>query len=126
MRHNYLIFLMMRLVRSVLLLFIVCFKTTGYSQNQNKIWYFGDHAGLDFNSGTPVALTNSALFTNEGCSSISDNNGNLLFYTDGITVWNKFHAVMPNGTGLLGNPSTTQSAVIVPMPGSATQYYIYN
>ena len=96
-----------------------------YSQNQNKIWYFGDYAGLDFNSGSPVPLLSSALFTNEGCSSIADNSGNLLFYTDGITVWNKVHTVMPNGFGLLGNPSTTQSSMIIPMPGSAAKYYIF-
>ncbi|MGZ4055049.1 MAG: T9SS type B sorting domain-containing protein [Bacteroidia bacterium] len=89
------------------------------------MWYFGDHAALDFNSGSPVPVTGSALFTNEGCSSIADNSGNLLFYTDGITVWNKVHAVMPNGFGLTGNPSTTQSALIAPMPGSSTQYYIF-
>ncbi|MGQ0828316.1 MAG: hypothetical protein ACT4ON_07970, partial [Bacteroidota bacterium] len=95
------------------------------SQNQNKKWYFGDHAALDFSSGSPVALTNSQLNTAEGCSTISDNTGNLLFYTDGQTVYNKNHIVMPNGTGLLGHPSTTQSALIVLKPGSNSLYYVF-
>jgi hypothetical protein len=95
------------------------------SQNQNKIWYFGDHAGLNFNSGSPVALLTGQLNTAEGCSSISDNTGTLLFYTDGQKVWNRNHIVMPNGFGLLGDPSTTQSALIVPIPGSATLFYIF-
>ena len=32
---------------------------------------------------------------------------------------------MPNGSGLLGNYSSTQSGVIVPKPGSTTQFYIF-
>ena len=65
------------------------------------------------------------LSTIEGVATISDANGNLLFYTDGVTVWNKIHGVMPNGTGLNGNPTTTQSAIIVPVIGDATRYYIF-
>jgi gliding motility-associated-like protein len=82
--------------------------------------------GLDFNSGAPVVLKNSKMDTREGCSSVSDKDGNLLFYTDGITVWNKNHAEMSNGTGLLGNSSSTQSSVVVKKPGSDNLYYIFN
>ncbi|MEC7263662.1 MAG: T9SS type B sorting domain-containing protein [Bacteroidota bacterium] len=95
------------------------------AQQEAAIWYFGRNAGLDFNSGTPVALTNGQLNTYEGSSSISDSNGNLLFYTDGITVWNRNHVPMPNGTGLLGDPSSTQSGIIVPKPGNPNTYYIF-
>jgi hypothetical protein len=67
-------------------------------------------ARLDFNSGAPVALSDGQLNTLEGCATIADNNGDLLFYTDGYTVYNKNHTIMPNGTGLAGNWSSTQSA----------------
>jgi len=63
--------------------------------------------------------------TNEGCSVLSDSNGALLFYTVGRTVWNKFHQVMKNGTGLPGHSSSTQSALIVPKPGSEYIYFIF-
>ena len=96
-----------------------------FAQNEGNIWYFGENAGLDFNSGTPVALTDGMLNTLEGCAVISDNNGDLLFYTDGMTVYNKNHTIMPNGVGLLGNNSSTQSAIIVKKPGSANVYYIF-
>ncbi|PJB58825.1 MAG: hypothetical protein CO098_06605, partial [Bacteroidetes bacterium CG_4_9_14_3_um_filter_41_19] len=95
------------------------------AQNEANIWYFGDYAGLDFNSGTPVALTDGALSTQEGCATISDANGSLLFYTEGTTVWNKNHAIMDNGTGLMGGWSSTQSAIIVPKPNSTTLYYVF-
>lgn len=87
-------------------------------------WYFGQNAGLNFNSGAPVPLTNGQLVTEEGCSSISDANGNLLFYTDGSSVYNKQHALMANGAGLMGASSSTQSAIIVPQPNS-TRFYIF-
>ncbi len=95
------------------------------AQNQNNIWYFGVNAGITFNTTPPTALTNGMLNTQEGCASICDDMGNLLFYTDGTTVFNSNHSVMPNGTGLFGDYSSTQSAVIVPLPGSTTIYYIF-
>lgn len=95
------------------------------AQNRANHWYFGYNAGVDFNSGAPVAVTDGQLFTNEGCATISDNRGNLLFYTDGIDVYNKDHQLMPNGTGLTGDSSSTHSAIIVPVPGSHTLYYIF-
>lgn len=63
--------------------------------------------------------------TDEGCASISDENGNLLFYTDGKKVWNSKHVQMPNGDELFGHESSTQSAVIVRKPGSRNLYYIF-
>jgi hypothetical protein len=95
---------------------------------QNKrgnTWYFGVHAGIDFNSGSPVELSNGMLNTGEGSAAISDAAGNLLFYTDGVNVYNRVHTLMPNGSGLKGGASSTQSAVIVPKPGSPNLYYIF-
>ncbi|WP_369753442.1 T9SS type B sorting domain-containing protein [Flavobacterium sp. WC2409] len=96
-----------------------------FAQKEAAIWYFGGNAGLDFNSGSPVALNNGKLVTNEGCASISDKNGNILFYTDGSIVYDKTHQVMPNGYGLLGHKSSTQSAIIVPKPKNPNIYYIF-
>ncbi len=96
-----------------------------HAQRQAENWYFGNHAGLNFASGSPVLLTNSAMNTGEGCSTISDANGNLLFYSDGSTVWNKHHLAMENGTGLLGHTSSTQSCIAIPKPGSTHLYYLF-
>lgn len=64
-------------------------------------------------------------FGTECTSSYSDANGNLLLYTDGLTVWNRNGQPMPNGTGLMGAASSTQSCLIVPQPGSSTRYYVF-
>jgi len=94
-------------------------------QKEANIWYFGNFLGIDFNSGTAVPINDGQLNTIEGVATISNANGSLLFYTDGIKVWNKVHQVMPNGTGLFGNPSSSQSAVIVPKIGDPTRYYVF-
>lgn len=106
------------------ILLIIVFNV-GFSQNEANIWYFGQNAGLDFNSGVPVPLLDGELNTDEGCASISDGNGDLLFYTDGITVWNRNHTVMLNGTGLNGDVSSTHSAIVIPKPNDPNIYYIF-
>jgi len=88
-------------------------------------WYFGYSAGLNFGSGIAVADTNSKILAPEGCATMSDSSGNLLFYTNGITVWNTNHDTMPNGTDLMANLSSTQGALIVPKPGKNYEYYIF-
>ena len=107
---------------------LLCFliSVSLYSQPQNaNIWYFGGFAGLDFNSGSPVAITDGNVLSYEGCGVISDDNGNLLFYTDVNTVWDRTHTAMPNGTGLLGHESAAQTGLCVPHPGNSNQYYIF-
>ncbi|MBX2965161.1 MAG: gliding motility-associated C-terminal domain-containing protein [Cyclobacteriaceae bacterium] len=107
----------------ILITMLVCLKTA-CAQQQAAIWYFGNHAGLDFSSGEPVALTDGALNTFEGSATIADENGSLLFYTDGVTVWNRLHQPMPNGRNLWGSYTTTQT-LIVPKPGNDPIYYIF-
>ncbi|HLP28585.1 MAG TPA: hypothetical protein VK147_08095 [Candidatus Didemnitutus sp.] len=90
-------------------------------------WYFGQRAGVTFRSGSIEALADGQLNTSEGCATFSDpTTGELLFYTDGVTVWNRIHEIMPNGMGLFGDPSTSQSALIIPAPGRPYIFYVFN
>jgi gliding motility-associated-like protein len=111
-----------------ILLFVLIVSLSATAQ-QNNIWYFGLKGGLDFNpvpgSPSPVAIGNSAMNANEGCGSICDMNGQLLFYSNGITVYNRNHQVMPNGDNLAGNLSSVQSCLIVPKPGNDFIYYVF-
>ncbi len=102
------------------------FTSFAFSQQEASNWYFGKNAGIKFHpDGSVTALTDGQLHTFEGCASLSNSTGDLLFYTDGITIWNKNHQVMQNGTGLMGHPSSSQSATIVPKPGSTTLFYVF-
>lgn len=95
------------------------------AQNEYNIWYFGKNAGVNFNSSAPAALNDGAMNTSEGCSSVADSNGNLLCYSNGVTLWNSNHEVMTNGDNLSGHTSATQSSIIVQKPGSTITYYIF-
>lgn len=113
--------------KNYLILLLLFTSVQFFAQNEASFWYFGQNAGLQFDAstGNVVALNNGKINTLEGCTSISDANGNLLFYTDGITVWNSLHNVMQNGTGLKGDPSSTSSGLIVPKPQDPNVYYIF-
>ncbi len=108
-----------------LFLFCTSFALSVWGQGEANVWYFGFGAGLDFNTVPPTALTNGMLSTDEGCSTICDADGNLLFYSNGEDVYNRNHQIMQNGTGLAGHFSSTQSALIVPKPLSNHLYYIF-
>jgi hypothetical protein len=88
-------------------------------------WYFGEGAGLNFCNGKPVSLTESVASSSEGSAVISDQKGNVLFYSDGLYVWDRLHNPMPNGDRLDGSPFSPQSALIIPSPGDSTLYYLF-
>ncbi|HIC32251.1 MAG TPA: hypothetical protein EYO76_10070, partial [Flavobacteriaceae bacterium] len=114
-------------MKKILLLTFLLLASFAYCQNEAANWYFGNNAGINFNTSTNTVttLTDGQLATDEGCTSISDGNGDLLFYTDGIVVYNKNHQIMDNGIDLKGNPSSTQSAIIIPKPQDPDIYYIF-
>ncbi|MEL1243036.1 T9SS type B sorting domain-containing protein [Flavobacterium sp. DGU11] len=109
----------------IAIVLLLCAHSAVYGQLETSHWYFGKNAGLDFTSGVLVIDNSSQMDANEGTASFSDEFGNLLFYTDGSTVYTRNHAIMPNGTGLHGHRSSTQSSIIVPAPNTAGLYYIF-
>src|SRR6218665_942134 len=92
------------------------------AQKQNYIWYFGNGAGLDFNGGCePAVLTNGKIDGFEGCATIADAaTGQLLFYTNSDSIWNRNHAVMPDGH-LVSNGSTITQVLIMQKPASGSR-----
>lgn len=95
------------------------------AQQQASVWYFGEKGGLRFTPGGPTVLTDGQMSSFEGVASIADDNGVLRFYTQGTRIWNRQHTLMPNGQGLLGNISSTQSAIIIPKLNDPQRYYVF-
>ena len=93
----------------------------------NSIWYFGEKAGLKFPAGgsDPVVQINGQMLTDEASAVMSDQAGNLLFYTNGEKVYNRKHDLMLNGEGLNGHISSFQGAVIIQQPNSDNLFYIF-
>ncbi|MCW8969190.1 MAG: hypothetical protein OQK43_11630, partial [Flavobacteriales bacterium] len=99
-------------------------QSEAQEKKRATFWHFGNQAALDFTC-QPASFSGSQMNAFEGSATISDTNGILQFYTQGTTVWDRNNNIMPNGTGLLGNPSSVQAAVIVPHPGNNDRYYIF-
>lgn len=107
-----------------LFLLLLLLPLLAQAQNETDHWYFGKNAGLDFGAGLFAVLPDGVMDTPAGCSSISDHDGNLLFYTNGQTVWNRHHQVMEGGAGLVGEIELGESALIIPNPADENRYYL--
>jgi hypothetical protein len=100
----------------------------------NNIWYFGDGAGLDFNpdpnnpdapTPRPIAAPGHNQNIPAGTTTISDQTGQVLFFTDGQTVWDLNGQPMENGEEIGGNNTASQSVIAVPVPQQPTLFYLF-
>ena len=92
-------------------------------------WYFGD--GNIHNFNTNVTTNSNAYDSYEGISSVSDDQGNLLFYTNGRNLWDANGNLTSNallegneggGTGPVG--SASQGVITIRHPFSPDDYYV--
>lgn len=104
------------------------------AQKEANNWYFSHYYGFDFSTGCrPSLIPVNSMSAVEGCAVISDANGNLLFYSDAINVWNRENNIMPNSGGDLGegiypfHTTLSQGALIVPSPADPQHiYYLFS
>lgn len=99
-----------------------------HAQKELYNWYYQKEAMSFLPDGKePVFLYDSELQDGsfEGCASISDKNGKLLFYTDGHHVWNGEHKLMLNWEGIKGAKSSCMSSMIIKQPYSDNIYYLF-
>jgi len=96
------------------------------AQKRNNVWAFGVKSGLDFNT-TPVSLFQSIVEEKTSpyvISSICDIEGNLLFYTDGIKVWNSYNQLLPKYKNWWPW-SNKVLPLICPYPSNDSLYYLF-
>ncbi|MBK7233633.1 MAG: hypothetical protein IPH93_15565 [Saprospiraceae bacterium] len=86
------------LTRTIIIVLILLNHTAGYCQRYDFNWVFGYAGGqgdtrwgtsfVDFNSGNPIVSyqDKGRLYIYEANASISDKEGNLLYYTNGYDV----------------------------------------
>ncbi len=108
-------------------LLLLCFSisTLTFSQKETNNWIFGLSNWMDFNTD-PVTVDvtpNFNFFSERSSVSMSDEEGNLLFYSDGFSIFDKNHEVMPNGI-IQANTSLTHPIFAIPKPGSDHSYYM--
>lgn len=116
----------MRFLRRIFIYNLLPLFCIGFLNAQTDAhWRFGQGAGLDFSSGSPIFIGGSSMNAPAGCASISDESGNLLMYTDGATIWNSKNEIMEDGDGLLGNPNASQSAFFIDDPSAPSTYLLF-
>ena len=102
-------------------------------------WYFGNFGAIDFSFGTPIptktALDNKTMkgesaFPTQLASvaatvSLSDSLGNLLFYSNAVSVWNKNHQKIST-VSIFGSSDINRSSGVsyIPYPGKPNRYFI--
>lgn len=99
----------------------------------NNIWYFGNGAGLDFNpdpndpegpTPRPISPAHNQNIP-AGTTTISDQTGQVLFFTDGSSVWDLNGDLMANGDNIGGDNTSSQGALAVPVPQEETLFYLF-
>lgn len=108
--------------------YLVCLGSLsqGWAQRETDNWLFGQRAGLNFSRTDAIPLDGSAMDQLEGTACLSDSvTGQLLFYSNGVKVWDRNNQIMPNGDGLSGSLSSTQSALLIPSPAKDQTYYLF-
>ncbi|HRP01551.1 MAG TPA: hypothetical protein PLE30_02775 [Candidatus Kapabacteria bacterium] len=119
MKYKYLIIMVGLLIQTL---------SSLYAQKEYSNWYFGKYAGITFNtqSGEPEFLEHNKINQYEGNASLSDKDGNLILYSNGVDVYNgQGDKINKDNETLMGHQSSTQSAIITKMPSSSNLYYIF-
>ncbi len=116
----------------LLLILFFIFSLRLFSQGQGDTWCFGDSSIMHFANSQATALPYCAMISYETSSSISDKNGNLLFYAGGydqnsflLKIWNSNHQVMQNGDSLYGFSSSSNGTLIVPFTDDSNKFYLF-
>ncbi|MDO4773824.1 MAG: hypothetical protein Q4A37_01730 [Candidatus Saccharibacteria bacterium] len=93
----------------------------------HRWWYVGQKTRIDFgpdNSHTPRAerIPNGHRI-DEGITTISNRKGEVLFYTNGKTLWNRDNNVLQNSHDLKGSTTATQAVAAFPID-KEERYYV--
>ncbi len=131
-------------MRTYIIWFVLILPTQFFGQGISNLWCmgYGNQAGppvggfdMNFISGNlNIAIVNRQINYGDVSASICDSNGQMLFSSNGVYVANANGDSMLNGTGLSPSYYTNQvggnglfipqSVIIIPKPGSLTNYYL--
>lgn len=111
--------------RNLIIVVFIFSSIVLFGQKHQYNWLFGENNAIEFDKTTAAAnITPNNSAKSRISASISDSTtGELLFYTDGNTVWNKNHQIMPNGNAI--NATFALGVIAVPNPSNPKQYYIF-
>lgn len=106
---------------------------TTSNNNHKMIWALEDSMLMDFNTSPPTISPGGKMHGTaggntpwlEGSISMCDDQGRLIFYSNGSDLWDRNHNIMPNSVGLLGQASSIYGSLVIPDPGNPDGYYLF-
>ena len=115
------------------------------SQDHDNVWLMGNQGGAYTPNDTTFGITilrfpngdiqiennqQIEMWFNDTDASISDTDGNLLFYFNGIYIEDASYHTMENGEGLnnfnLNGYDLPQGGLILPLPNDSQKYYLFH
>ena len=130
-------------MKKCLLLCYLFISVNAFAQNRTNVWELS-YSTSPIYPNTEVLFHNGVVDTQsvdrimsiyDTNTSICDTNGNLLFYTNGLTIGNRNYDTLQNAVNFNPGYATTsfeplgmgiaQGAVIIPRPLNVNQYYIF-
>ena len=112
---------MVRMLRLICFLFLL---PASLQAQEGNIWVTNGGYRLDFNTGSPALSSGHPVVPNPGTASVCDDNGQLLFYSDGYRVWDAQDQVSPGSDSLLPFTMGPQAISLVRQPGSNLFYLL--
>ncbi len=107
------------------------------AQKEDYVWHVGYSSFMDFNSGAATTFfANGPIALDYTNASICDSAGNLIIYTNGVTLCNNVNDTLLNGTNL--NPCSftstwagaglpiSQADIIIQRPDHPNYYYLFH
>ena len=117
------------MLRVAIIIFLVLSLDKSLLSQNNDLWFFSSPPlAVNFSNGSPVNIPyagNNQLSSMECSAVIKDDNGSLLFYTQGTKLFDVNHQLLPNGDNLYGDESSMQGALFVPLPGNDNIIYLF-
>lgn len=127
-------------MKNLYLYIITCLSiASAYAQDlQNANWYFGTGVGMHFNTSNPALTPTTSQLPYpinslgnfhqglDGSTSVSDINGNLLFFSDGRTLFQLWQGTYRNIASFLPEDDAYSGirTVSIPNPGNSSKYFI--
>lgn len=110
---------------------VIIFQFLSYSQKEASIWILPNANGIAFGNDSAIFIGGSQLGENETSTSICDSSGSILFYSNGILLFNKFNKLVKNGTNLgfpIGNYESTsrQGSLLIKHPDNDSIIYLFS
>lgn len=112
-------------MKVLLIISLLTLPYFGQSQKDRHIWFFGEGAAVDFLDDTIKKRDDGSIHTKEGCSTMCDDDGNLLFTVEPLAVRDSAGNIMFGSYGIKAGYSSSNASVSVKLPGSENLYYIF-